>query len=56
MGESDPKDERGRMRERALRFWLAAVGHPVVLKMQEKYFWFPFHFCFSFFIILLYCI
>lgn len=29
--------QKAKMRERVLRFWLAAVGNPVVLKMQEKY-------------------
>ena len=35
-GEDDNK-VKARLRERVLRFWLAIVGHPVVLKMQEKY-------------------
>ena len=31
------QQRNAKLRERMLRFWLSAVGHPVILKMQEKY-------------------
>eukprot|EP00026_Physarum_polycephalum_P014013 Phypoly_transcript_14479.p1 GENE.Phypoly_transcript_14479~~Phypoly_transcript_14479.p1 ORF type:complete len:109 (+),score=18.32 Phypoly_transcript_14479:384-710(+) len=30
------EQSNAKMRERMLSFWLAAIGHPVVLKMQEN--------------------
>lgn len=35
--------QNAKLRERVLRFWIAAIGHPVVLKLQEKYGKFPIH-------------